>query len=485
LTTWIRRTSVREVSNGVKVAVLSLLVFAAVAVALPATGTVAPRCGKTDVPDLRFKDTNCDGIDGDARRAVFVAPSGNDANPGTMRRPLRSLSAAVQKAAGSGRAVYVQVGSYDVGEGLQLASGVSLFGGYNVRWKRSATYKAVITGAPEAIVGMAVRGVMLQYLTVSASAATGSELSVYGVRLVGSTVKLDHVRVSAGDARKGDDGANAGAGGTAGGAGQAAQVQFGGGSDGTGGGFAGGQGGGSGDGQPGQGPGGGAGGTRGPSGCDCGPPRVDGGTGGRGAAGAAGLSGAGGGAEAAAAGETWVGRDGASGGDGSVGSGGGGGGASGSYVFNGGSASANGCAGGGAGAGGTGGTGGSAGHFGGGSFGVYLWQSILVSNGSTITAGNGGPGGAGRDGGPGGPGGAGGAGYSCSKAGNGGPGGVGGAGGQGGAGGGGVGGPSIGVFRGGGSTATITASTTHAGSGGTGGASTGNAGQSGQASDVA
>jgi hypothetical protein len=128
-------------SIGVRTGVVSVLVAVAVVAAMPAAGRVRPHCVKSDVPDLKFKDTNCDGIDGDVRRAVFVAPSGNDVNPGTVSRPLRSLQAAVQRAAATGRAVYVQIGAYDVGDGLDLASGVSLYGGYNAKWKRSATYR--------------------------------------------------------------------------------------------------------------------------------------------------------------------------------------------------------------------------------------------------------------------------------------------------------------------------------------------------------
>jgi hypothetical protein len=41
--------------------------------------------GAPDVPDLAFVDSNCDGIDGTDKDAVFVSSSGKDANPGTGR----------------------------------------------------------------------------------------------------------------------------------------------------------------------------------------------------------------------------------------------------------------------------------------------------------------------------------------------------------------------------------------------------------------
>jgi hypothetical protein len=41
--------------------------------------------GAPDLPDLSFVDSNCDGIDGTDKDAVFVSSSGKDANPGTGR----------------------------------------------------------------------------------------------------------------------------------------------------------------------------------------------------------------------------------------------------------------------------------------------------------------------------------------------------------------------------------------------------------------
>ena len=50
----------------------------------PGTDAACTPTGATDVPDDQFRDTNCDGIDGDVASAVFVAPDGDDAtNDGT------------------------------------------------------------------------------------------------------------------------------------------------------------------------------------------------------------------------------------------------------------------------------------------------------------------------------------------------------------------------------------------------------------------
>ena len=472
----------------------ALVVAVAAAGSMPGAATPPLRCAKTDVPDLKFKDTNCDGIDGVAARAVFVAPFGADSNPGTRQRPLRTLQAAVGRAAAQHKDVYAAIGAYDVGTGLELASGVSIYGGYNRAWKRSATYGVLITGAPQAVVGSGVHGVMVQLVTLHGSAADGDELSVYAARLVGSSVTFDHDHIVAGGARPGPAGASAGTAGGPGGNGQPATGPNAPGAGGTGGGFDGGAGGpqccgvsgGAQDGKPGQGPGGGGGGKASPPSSNSGPPVMNGGPGGGGQPGTAGTAGTGGAAAADSAAETWAGKNGAAGGNGQPGAGGGGGGGASSYTYSssGGSGGASGSSAGGGGAGGAPGTGGSGGGYGGGSFAIYLWQSQVAIRNSTVATGNGGAGGAGRDGGAGGAGGTGGKGlwYQVNT---GGDGGTGGAGGAGGAGGGGAGGPSIGVFRGGGSTAVATGSTFTLGAGGPGGASSGQPGETGTATATA
>src|SRR3954471_6259240 len=54
--------------------------------------------GAVDKPDLNFEDTNCDGIDGDLSKAVFVALSGDDNAPGTLTNPKRTINAAITAA---------------------------------------------------------------------------------------------------------------------------------------------------------------------------------------------------------------------------------------------------------------------------------------------------------------------------------------------------------------------------------------------------
>src|SRR5699024_5878020 len=71
-------------------------------VGCPYECTPQPEKGEDSPSDLRdpsqpgaAQDLNCDGIDGDASRALFVAKTGNDLNPGTRAQPLKTIGAAL------------------------------------------------------------------------------------------------------------------------------------------------------------------------------------------------------------------------------------------------------------------------------------------------------------------------------------------------------------------------------------------------------
>src|SRR2546425_8871423 len=49
------------------------------------------QCIGEDLPDPMNEDSNCDGIDGTADYAIFVSPTGNDANPGTKDQPVKTI----------------------------------------------------------------------------------------------------------------------------------------------------------------------------------------------------------------------------------------------------------------------------------------------------------------------------------------------------------------------------------------------------------
>jgi hypothetical protein len=433
--------------------------------------------GAPDLPDLSFVDSNCDGIDGTETDAVFVSPNGNDADPGTKPKPKREIQAAIDTVtAGEGRYVLAAAGSY---KHVRAATGISIYGGYDPgNWsRRSAVLDTSIAGVPEGILADGATRVVLQLLSVHGQSNGFFTLSVYGIRAVnGAALTLQRVAITAasssfpgirgiegspgGDGGRGENGSDgscgdhsgSGVGGTGGRDGSHFGSGGNGGYGGEGGDF---------DGATGGGVFGGPGGKNG----DPGRPGGTGGDGSNGDPGRGGYRGAGiaATADGAAGGD---GNGGVDGNGGSAGSGGGGGGGQEGTIHN--DVGNGGGGGGGAGAGGAGGGGGEGG---GGAFGVYLYNSILVVESSEITAGNGAAGGKGGNGERGGLGGARGyGGASClSEVGRGGRGGIGGNGGAGGGGGGGAGGPSIGIFRGGTSKATVSDSAIKIGTGGAGG----------------
>ncbi len=177
-----------------------------------------------DIPDLAFADSNCDNIDGDPTRAIFVdIATGNDANPGTQAMPKRTIAGGISaaNAAVPKKAVYVSMGTYN--EAVSLVGGVSLYGGYNAAqaWRRSNAN--VTTIASPTTTGVSAvnltQPVEVQLFTISSAAATGRAasgdgLSSYGVSIRNSTaqVTLRGLQVNSGNGFSGADGATGGTG---------------------------------------------------------------------------------------------------------------------------------------------------------------------------------------------------------------------------------------------------------------------------------
>ncbi len=430
----------------------------------------------TDDPDLMFQDTNCDGIDGDASRAVFVSPRGNDGNPGTREMPKLTMAAAITTARMMSKSVYAAMGLYM--ESVTLQSGVSVYGGYDDMrgWARSRANTTTIRGSTTAVTATGLTApTELQLLSIASAAGVGDGVSSYGVRVINTSALLTirACTITSGNGSSGANGSN-GATGAAGGNGSGGGTPDAGGgggsscsaSGGNGGagrnglnsGYAGGPGGQTSGGATGG--SGGAGGTLGrctltsssPGSAAPSPGSSGGAT--NGTNGSAGLNGRAAAAVGTINGATgdYTAPDGTNGSSGQHGGGGGGGG--------GGGASQHGCgflnsscrdstSGGGGGGGGAGCAGGpgTAGGGGGASFGVMSVSSQLRIEGCTVTSGRGGNGGRGGAGGRGGNGGHGGSGGgSTSNAAGGGAGAEGGAGGAGGNASGGTGGPSVCVY---------------------------------------
>jgi hypothetical protein len=458
-------------------------------------------CVPLPKPELSSPDTRC--FDGDTAHGIFVSGIGDDANPGTMAAPKRTLAAGISAAAATGKDVYVTQGVYP--ETLTVAKGVNVYGGYDASWQRSPSHMTKITGGTiggdtQAVLALGVTTpTTLQLLTLLPDVPSATGGSSYGLRGIGSTaLVLDHVTVLAASGAAGYAGVN----GTAGEPGGDGEDTCTGGHLGRGGpspaghtGGAGGAGGYEGAGEEGA-PGlstspdpwGRMGGPGGPAGAG-GSSHTAGAPGYAGDSGAFLGNGSGGGLGNSLPGfGVWRSEAGHSGGTGSAGHGGGGGGGGGtdSSIIE---TNIGGCGGGGGG-GGSGGGGGLAGGGGGGSFGVFLEQSAgAIVRDSTVTASNGGAGGGAGGGAIGGKGGLGGTGGAAveGSASAGGKGGPGGGGSRGGDGGGGAGGPSVACF---GLSSAATPGTTvghgTGGAGGPGGIGTGGGGPkgaSGAASD--
>ena len=177
--------------------------------------------GATDVPDAGFADSNCDGIDGDAALARFVAPDGaDDGGCGSPAAPCHSVQQGIaQAAAAELRDVYVAGGTYS--EALQLFAGVSVYGGFGSNWQRAPGLAAgattvMLQGAADTVVPGQAVGVLadtitapstLADVTVVAPDASAPGRSSYGVVVRnGTQLTLTRVSIVAGDGAAGANG---------------------------------------------------------------------------------------------------------------------------------------------------------------------------------------------------------------------------------------------------------------------------------------
>jgi hypothetical protein len=423
-----------------------------------------------DDPDDGFADSNCDGIDGDMERGIFVSGAGaNTASCGLVfTDPCQTIPFAISRAQATGRPhVFVQSGTYN--GSLTMQNGISVYGGYDFNWQRASHsvpghIVTIVGGVTAVTFNNITQPTRLDNVIINSANASGVGASSIGVLITNSqAVELHGVLVDPGAGTAGSDGTTGGVGavGGNGGVGTPGCEDSGFGcsscsrpAGGTPGSSICGRVGGTG-GQPGNGGGGGSPGssgqigTPGGAGAACGGSTAcDGATGGTGSVGGNGANGAGGGAFGTFGGSVYspaLGTNGSTGGDGNGGGGGGGGGGGDDNC------DSYGSSGGGGGGGGCGGGPGTRGTGGGGSFGVIALNSQLVIDSSTVMGRQGGAGGRGGSGGLFGSGGAGGAGglygggSEQDDGGDGARGGNGGRGGFGGDGGGGGGGPSIAV----------------------------------------
>ena len=128
------------------------------------SGDQAGRAGR---PDLRFVDSNCDGIDGDRVEGDLRLAAGARTRTRARSRRRSARSAAVVSARQPlARTSIAAVGTY---ARVEVATGVAIYGGYDAKtWKRGFADDTVIEGMPEGVFADKATGVVLQLLTVNA-----------------------------------------------------------------------------------------------------------------------------------------------------------------------------------------------------------------------------------------------------------------------------------------------------------------------------
>ncbi len=171
-----------------------------------------------DEPDMQFIDSNCDGIDGNIEKAVFVsAINGNNNNDGTWDSPLATLEAARNRALFQHKdQIYASGGTY-LGRYTLSNTSVSLYGGYSGYspyindpdaprgWQRSLDTTTRIVGDS---IGMEAnfinRRTKIQHMAIESAGGDDSRNSSYGLySRDADALILEHVTVIAGPGRDG------------------------------------------------------------------------------------------------------------------------------------------------------------------------------------------------------------------------------------------------------------------------------------------
>ena len=173
-----------------------------------------------DEPDMEFRDTDCDGIDGTIAGAIFVSATGHDlTNDGLhYRQPVRTINHALSLASAQGRSsLYLQTGTYF--ENVDLPSGIKLYGGYDLNWNRgpysNANHRTVIQGAYHTaaqqwitlrLTGGSSAPNVLQNLVVIGADAAEPGYSSMVLHALNASVDLDTVGIFCGDGADGTNG---------------------------------------------------------------------------------------------------------------------------------------------------------------------------------------------------------------------------------------------------------------------------------------
>ncbi|MDP3909350.1 MAG: DUF1565 domain-containing protein, partial [Gemmatimonadales bacterium] len=156
----------------------------------PLTGPMPTFTAPNEVTTLEFDLVASDGRESsaadrvavwvleDAAHALWVAPAGSDANPGTRASPKLTIQAAIDASA-DGADVYLSAGTWDVSATITLRAGVSLYGGFHATTflRDPVANETVITGPPTAISGTGANALSIDGLTIQSvnGIATGPD----------------------------------------------------------------------------------------------------------------------------------------------------------------------------------------------------------------------------------------------------------------------------------------------------------------------
>jgi hypothetical protein len=180
----------------------------------------------TDNPDATYTDNNCDGIDGDITKGIFVAGGGaNTATCGlTYNAPCQTISFGIVRAVQDAKQnVYVQAGTYN--EVVVLLNGVNVWGGYDFNWQRgpytNAANRVTVVGkqdtgaggdgewltvrAHDLVVGVTIGDMILQGPNAQGTGGSSGRdgMSSYVIHAKASSVSLVRVEVVAGNGASG------------------------------------------------------------------------------------------------------------------------------------------------------------------------------------------------------------------------------------------------------------------------------------------
>ncbi|MBA2664521.1 MAG: hypothetical protein H0U74_19695 [Bradymonadaceae bacterium] len=118
---------------------------------IEATGCECELTATEDNPDSPDgTDTNCDGVDGIAEHNVYVTATGDDAAAGTTPdAAFATLAKAIEFAAATEGRTTILVSAGEFNESITLASGISLYGGYDADWSLGTSRTVLIADATE------------------------------------------------------------------------------------------------------------------------------------------------------------------------------------------------------------------------------------------------------------------------------------------------------------------------------------------------